>query len=193
MNDAIHSDAARLARLITRQGQKRHLAPIWAAHAGIGPGMVVLDIGAGIGALTLHYAEIVGPDGLVFALEPDEQSRTHLLVEAKQAKLPVLGLAYPAAALDHLARAPNRVMLTDTLHHADDPAAMLAAIRRVMPARSSLFVAEYDPTGPGLLGAKMPQRMATARVLALLDQAGFRPGPILAAPDEHYVLTATCA
>jgi ubiquinone/menaquinone biosynthesis C-methylase UbiE len=193
MDDAIQSDTARLARLITRQGQKRHLAPIWAAQAGIGPGMVVLDIGAGIGALTLHYATMIGPDGLVFALEPDDQSRTYLLAAAKQAELPVLGLPYPAAALNQIARAPDRVMLTDTLHHADDPAMMLAAIRRVMPAPSRLFIAEYDPTGPGLLGAKMPQRMAPARVLALLDQTGFRPGTVHAAPDEHYCLTATCA
>jgi ubiquinone/menaquinone biosynthesis C-methylase UbiE len=193
MDDAIHRDAARLAQLITRQGQKRHLAPIWAAHAGIGPGMVVLDIGAGIGALTLHYAEKISPDGLVFALEPDDQSRAYLLAQAKQAGLPVLGLAYQAAALDHLARAPDRVMLTDTLHHADDPALMLTAARRVMPAHSILFVAEYDPAGPGLLGAKLSQRLAPERVRALLGQAGFRPGPVRAAPDEHYCLTATCA
>lgn len=34
------------------------------------PGMVVLDIGANIGAMTLHMARLVGPTGKVMAFEP---------------------------------------------------------------------------------------------------------------------------
>jgi FkbM family methyltransferase len=44
----------------------RAFAPI------IGPGAVVLDIGANIGAHTLHFARLVGPAGHVYAFEPSD-------------------------------------------------------------------------------------------------------------------------
>jgi len=36
------------------------------------PGSLVLDIGANIGAHTLHLAQLVGPDGQILAFEPTE-------------------------------------------------------------------------------------------------------------------------
>jgi FkbM family methyltransferase len=38
----------------------------------VAPGSIVLDIGANIGAHTLHLARAVGPDGKVWAIEPTE-------------------------------------------------------------------------------------------------------------------------
>jgi FkbM family methyltransferase len=36
------------------------------------PGMIVLDIGANVGAHTLHFARLVGPEGRVIAFEPTD-------------------------------------------------------------------------------------------------------------------------
>jgi FkbM family methyltransferase len=48
------------------------LATVRAYESLIRPGDVVLDIGANIGAHTLHFARAVGPDGKVFAFEPTD-------------------------------------------------------------------------------------------------------------------------
>ena len=47
-------------------------------RAGIGPGMSVIDVGAGPGYATLDLAEIVGPSGRVLALERSPAFADHL-------------------------------------------------------------------------------------------------------------------
>ncbi|HSV98640.1 MAG TPA: FkbM family methyltransferase [Sedimentisphaerales bacterium] len=44
-----------------------------------GPGMIVLDIGANVGAHALHFGRLVGREGRVFAFEPTEYAFDKLL------------------------------------------------------------------------------------------------------------------
>lgn len=182
---------SRLARLIVRQAQKRHLAALWAAAAGIAPGMTLLDIGAGSGALSFEYAALVGPAGRVIALDPDGECIGHISAEAERRGLAIRAIVGSAEALPALDAAPDRIMLTDALHHMDDPAAALAALRAILPPHGLLFIAEYDPAGPGAVGAKLARRTAPERVVALLGAAGFTIVNHAPAPDEHYTFTAT--
>lgn len=46
-------------------------------HRWIGPGMVVIDIGANLGVYSLPLRRLVGPEGRVFAYEP-EIGRAHV-------------------------------------------------------------------------------------------------------------------
>jgi len=43
--------------------------------AGIVPGVTVADVGAGPAAMSVEVAQLVGPEGRVIAIEPDERSR----------------------------------------------------------------------------------------------------------------------
>lgn len=188
MQDAVPD--GRLARLIARQAEKRHLAAVWAEAAGLAPAMVVLDIGAGTGALTLEYACIVGPDGCAIALDPDGPCVAHAQAEAVRRGLRLCTLVGAIEALPALPAAPDHVMLTDALHHMDDPGAALRAIRTAMPRHATLFIAEYDPEAPGAVGAPLAMRLPRARVRTLLDQAGFTAIRDADAPDEHYIVLA---
>lgn len=183
----------RLARLIARQAEKRHLAAVWAARAGLGPGMTVLDIGAGTGALVLDYAAATGPAGRVIALDPDAESLGHASAEAARRGLKLDILQGTADALPTLPHAPDLVMLTDALHHMADQPAALRAIRRAMPPDARLFIAEYDPAGPGACGAPHRRRIARESVAALLRETGFACLAIADAPDEHYTILAAPA
>jgi FkbM family methyltransferase len=44
----------------------------------VAPGSAVLDIGANVGAHTLHLARLVGPDGKVWAIEPTDYATSKL-------------------------------------------------------------------------------------------------------------------
>lgn len=183
MNENAQEYAAdRQARFMSRQEKKRHLAADWAGLAGLRPGMVVLDIGSGPGVLAAQYAAMVGPQGVVYALDPQlapHWPAPNLRYLAQDA---ALGIALPDT--------PDVIFLTDTLHHAADPAAILRHVRAVCGPASLVFIADYDPAGAGLVGAKPHRRMAAARLLALLGPAGFSHSGIISAPDEHYALRA---
>ncbi|MHB1304258.1 MAG: class I SAM-dependent methyltransferase [Acidiphilium sp.] len=179
----------RLARLIARQVEKRPLAAVWAGVAGLAPGMRVLDIGAGTGALALEYAAMVAP-GFVVALDLDEACLAHAEAEAARRGLTLRTIAGHAETVLSPDTPFDRVMLTDTLHHIREKAAALRAIRTVLAAAGRLFVAEYDPECPGLLGAPRERRIDAGTVLALLAGAGFTPHKPAAGPDEHYTILA---
>ena len=51
-------------------------------HQWIGPGMVVIDIGANLGVYSLPLRRLVGPEGRVFAYEPGSRPRALLLKSA---------------------------------------------------------------------------------------------------------------
>ena len=51
----------------------------------VSPGSLVLDIGANIGAHTLHLAKLAGPTGRVMAFEPTDFAFRKLSVEAMRA------------------------------------------------------------------------------------------------------------
>lgn len=63
------------------------------------PGMIVFDIGANIGYHTLLFAKLAGPDGHVFAFEPDPYSYS-LLVKNIEANKYTNVSAYPLAVTD---------------------------------------------------------------------------------------------
>ncbi|MDD2877021.1 MAG: class I SAM-dependent methyltransferase [Acidiphilium sp.] len=181
----------RLARLITRQAQKRHLASLWAEVAGLAQGMVVLDIGAGSGALTLEYAPIIGPAGQLIALEPDRECLDYIRTEAARRGIALHVLQGTAEALPSLPAPPDRVMLTDALHHINQPIVALRAIHAAMAPHGILFIAEYDPAGPGVVGAKLSRRTYPNDLAGMLIAAGFKISASANAPDEHYTMIAT--
>ncbi len=181
------ADAARLERLVARQAEKRHLAAIWAARVGLAAGMTVLDIGAGTGALALEYAAL---GARVLAMDPDSASLAYAAAEAARRGLALETIVGRAEALAALPAAPDRVMLTDALHHMQEKDATLRAIRAAMKPGGALFIAEYDPAGPGAVGARMARRMDPAEALTLLAAAGFAASAAEAGPDEHYTIIA---
>lgn len=181
---------ARLARLIARQAEKRHLAADWARRAGIGPGITVLDIGAGTGALALEYAAMIQPGGEVLALDPDTTSLAHAAAEAARRGLGLRTLQGHAETMPALPFVPTVVMMTDSLHHIADRSAALRTIKSAMGPESRLFIAEYDPAGPGIHGAPLARRLAPAELSRLLAAAEFRSEPPQSGPDEHYTVIA---
>ncbi len=97
------------------------------------PGMDVADIGAGTGFFTMLFAQKVGPDGIVYALDIAENFITHISERAEELGLAnVRGIVNP---VDSTTLAPNSVdvvFLADTYHHFEYPFKMLESIRSAL-------------------------------------------------------------
>lgn len=60
-----------IARLIRQAVMVRPITQRFSDSAGIGPGMRVFDIGCGPGDVSLQVADLVGPAGRVFGIDPN--------------------------------------------------------------------------------------------------------------------------
>ncbi len=171
---------------IARQRQKRHLAAIWAKLAGLAPGMVVADIGCGPGVLTREYAALVGPGGLVYAVD---NKTTY--AESFTNCINVLFLFQDYDSEIKLEHMPNIVFLTDRLQHVSNPQMVLQQVWEASGPETKLLITGYDPQGAGRLGTRLERRIPPATLSAWVQAAGFRHGGIIDSADEHYALIAT--
>ncbi len=102
--------------------------------AGIGPGMRVLDIGSGVGDVSLLAAGLVGPDGLVIGVDHNADAVRTATERARDAGFEQV--EFRLSALDELTldRAFDAMVGRFILMHQSDPAASLrAAARHVRP------------------------------------------------------------
>lgn len=161
-----------------RQEEWLPLADAWWSLAGAEPGMRIADVGCGAGVFATRYAAL-GAD--VTAVDMHTEALTNirqgprlraLTHDVEQAPLP--GVPYEI------------LFLTDVLHHAGSPAALLQNLRA---SGQVLLLGELDPAGPGHEGLDPAERLPPETAAEWMSAAGWRPGPILTGlPFEHYAI-----
>jgi ubiquinone/menaquinone biosynthesis C-methylase UbiE len=116
------------------------------AAAGVRPGMVVGEVGAGWGRYTVEIARRVGPAGRVYANDIDRDSLEYLRQRCRKEGLAnvevvVGGLkdpCFPPGALD-------LAFMINTYHHLADPVALLWNVRPALKPGATLVIVEKDP------------------------------------------------
>jgi predicted methyltransferase len=115
---------------------------------GIRVGSAVADIGAGSGWFTVRAARRVGPPGVVYAVEINEEYVNHIRSRAEKENLPnirtVLGKEddplLPPASVDS-------ILLLKTYHEFSKPISMLRAMRKAMRKDALLGIIDRDGAG----------------------------------------------
>jgi ubiquinone/menaquinone biosynthesis C-methylase UbiE len=108
-------------------------------------GMDVVDVGAGTGLFLAPFAEKIGPDGKVYALEISprfvDSMRSRLREEKVQRVEVVLSnerfVELPASSID-------LAFVCDTYHHFEYPRSMLASLREALRPGGSLVVIDFE-------------------------------------------------
>ena len=110
-----------------------------------GEGGTWADLGAGTGAFTLALADLIGPHGLIHAIDRDRGSlaelRSAFVSSVPQAQLQVRNADFTRpldlAGLDGL-------VMANSLHFIEDKAAVLALVRGYLKRGGRLLLVEYD-------------------------------------------------
>ncbi len=118
------------------------------AATGVRPGMAVADIGAGTGLFTRLFATRVAPTGKVYAVDISATFIDNILRTCRERGLDnVQGIVdtpenagLPDASID-------LAFITDSYHHFEYPASMLASIHRALRADGRLVIIDFrqDP------------------------------------------------
>jgi ubiquinone/menaquinone biosynthesis C-methylase UbiE len=161
---------------------------------GLKPGMVVGDVGAGTGYMSLKMAKRVGPSGKVYAEDVQPEMLRLLRQNAVKAKATnvetVLGNEtdpkLPAGQLD-------LILLVDVYHEFSQPQKMLQKMREALKPDGRLVLLEYrkeDPTIP----IRPEHKMSVQEVKTELEAEGFRMDQVLEIlPRQHILILKKAA
>ena len=114
------------------------------AAAGLKPGMVMADIGAGTGLFTLHFAQAVGEKGKVYAVEIAKNFLEHIKARASKASASNVqtilcterSVELPEASID-------LAFICDVYHHFEFPSASLATLHKALKPGGELVLIDF--------------------------------------------------
>lgn len=143
---------------------------------GIKAGMAVADIGAGTGLFSLLFAREVGPGGKVYAVDISQVFVDNIVRRAREQELEnVIGVVNTQSSTELPAGTVDVAFLSDTYHHFERPAPMLASIHRALKPGGRLVVIDFQRI-PGRSSAWVlgHVRADKAQVKREIEAAGFR-------------------
>jgi ubiquinone/menaquinone biosynthesis C-methylase UbiE len=172
---------------LNRSEREHEEAPEAALDAiGIEPGMVVADVGAGTGYITLRLARRVGPTGRVYAEDIQPEMLDHVREDSADAHLTNVETVLGSEADPHLPAGKLDVaLLVDVYHEFSRPEKMLQGLRRSLKPEGRLVVVEYRKEDPSI-PIKPDHKMSIADVKKEVEAEGFRLAKVIdTLPRQH--------
>lgn len=118
---------------------------------GLKPGMIVADIGAGVGYYSLKLAAQVGAQGKVYATDLQPEMLRLLRKRLEKEKVtniePVLGSETECNLPD---QSIDLAILVDVYHEFSEPRKMLASLRRALKPDGRLVLLEFRKEDPNV-------------------------------------------
>jgi ubiquinone/menaquinone biosynthesis C-methylase UbiE len=135
----------------------------------------VADVGAGSGWFTIRLARRVGPRGVVYAQDVQQEMLSAISRRVQREGLvnvrPLLGRGsdprLPAGALD-------AVLLVDAYHEIDDRVTLLRNIAAALKPQGRIGVIDFKPNGGGGPGPDADERVSPDVVEGDAQRAGLR-------------------
>jgi len=160
---------------------------------GIRPGMVVADVGAGTGYMSLRLAKRVGPAGKVYANDLQPEMLRRLQQNAAKAKIANVELVLGEEADPKLpAGRMDLVLLVDVYHEFSKPRQMIDKIRESMKPDGRLVLLEYRKEDPNV-PIREEHKMSVAQVKAELEPQGFVLSQVIETLPRQHILILTKA
>jgi SAM-dependent methyltransferase len=159
---------------------------------GIRNGMVVADVGAGTGYMTLRLARLVGPSGRVYATDIQPSMLAIIDEKAGAAHLSNITVVQSSDTDPKLpADGIDLELLVDVYHEFARPQPMLRGLRRALRLNGRLVVVEYrgeDPTIP----IAPTHRMSVADAKTEIEPEGFTFDQLIQGLPRQHISPPDC-
>jgi SAM-dependent methyltransferase len=158
---------------------------------GIKPGMVVADVGAGTGYMTLKLAKRVGPSGKVYAEDVQPEMLRRLRENAAEAKLTNIQTVLGGEADPKLpAETLDLILLVDVYHEFSQPQRMLRRMRESLKPDGRLVLLEYRKEDPSI-PIRPDHKMSVQEVKIEVEAEGFHLDKVLETLPRQHILILT--
>jgi len=123
------------------------------AEADVKPGHIVLDYGCGAGGFALAAAEIVGPQGRVFAVDIQPQALYRLLKLTEKRDIRNLEPIITSCSTGLHDKSVDLVLLYDTYHGFSEPECNMGELHRVLRPGGLLSFSDHHMKEKDILDA----------------------------------------
>ena len=142
----------------------------------VDPGMVVVDIGSGIGHYTLPIAKAVGDSGKVYAVEVQQDLLKKLKSEATNQKLSNIDFIWGDIEEENgtklVDKVADRVLISNTLFQVRDREAVIRESKRILKDKGRILVIDWKESYGGI-GPKPADIVEKEEVVDMLKRHGF--------------------
>ncbi len=133
-----------IARLEEESREIYSNSKLLAATAGPAPGSVVADIGAGSGFMAQHFAELVGSEGKVYAVDINATMMKHLAEAAAEAGLDNLEtVVCSEKSVDLPPNSIDLAFICDTYHHFEYPRNTMSSIHEALRPGGQVVLVDF--------------------------------------------------
>lgn len=148
-------------------------------------GGVWADLGAGNGAFTLALAQLIGPGGVIYAIDRDQRSLSQLQ-QAASARFPAVRLHTRATDFTQPLDLPplDGLIMANSLHFVRNKLPLLNRLKQHLRPTGRLLLVEYN-TDHGNLWVPHPLSYRTWATLAA--EAGFKKTYQLATKPSRFL------
>lgn len=120
------------------------------AATGVEAGQTVADVGAGTGLFTLLFAEKVGPQGRVYAVDISGSFIDNIRRRASERGFDnVEGVINDQKSVKLPAHSVDVAFMSDTYHHFEYPHELMASLNRALRPGGTLVVIDFRKEGAG--------------------------------------------
>lgn len=169
-----HRFDAKNRRKLDSKERRRILPPSETlSKVGLQKGDVMADIGCGIGYFTIPASEIVGPQGLIYAMDilPEMLEEVDKTVSEQG----ILNIKTVQTAENDFKLKPETVtygFISNVLHEIKDKAGFLAEIKRILARQGRVAIIEWQKKKGGF-GPPVDHRLDMGEVEQMLQDQGF--------------------
>jgi ubiquinone/menaquinone biosynthesis C-methylase UbiE len=146
---------------------------------GIADGAVVADLGAGGGWFTLRLARRVGPNGLVYAQDIQQEMIQAISRRVQQEGLTNVRTVQGTTTNSRLPSGLDAVLIVDAYREMDEPAqpdimqSLLRSISQALKPQGRMGIVDFLPGGGGP-GPASEDRVNPETIIATVEGAGLR-------------------
>jgi len=138
-------------------------------------GEAIADVGAGTGYFTLPLAQVVGPQGRVYAVDAQEEMLSLLRQKLDEFTLSIIELIHAEADNTGLpASCCDLVFAANVWHEFDDHAAVLREFARVLKADGRIAILDWRPDVLPEHGPPLEHRLDSSHAVDALRSSGFQ-------------------